>query len=160
MFLWVSLILDDLKNSNTTKPRIIREKLRALPPTLPDVYKDILRKIKPENIPAANTILQWVVWAVRPLSLQELAVATAIKPHYTSLSSMQDEMELDMKMVLRSIFGPLIKVDANDTIHLVHQSARDFLRSDYAHEFLANWHLSSAESNLQLAIGCLVYLLF
>jgi len=161
MFLWVSLILDDLKNSFTTKPRIIREKLKTLPSTLPDLYKDILRKIKPENQPAANTILQWVVWAMRPLTLKELTIATAIRPHDTSLSTMEDEMELDMKTVLRLIFGPMLKIEANDTVHLVHQSARDFLRSNsLSGQSPALWNLSSTKSNLRLATSCLTYLSF
>jgi len=161
MFLWVSLILDDLKTSFTSKPRIIREKLKTLPSTLPDLYKDILRKIKPENQPAANTILQWVVWAMRPLTLKELTIATAIRPHDTSLSTMEDEMELDMKTVLRLIFGPMLKIEANDTVHLVHQSARDFLRSNnLSSQSPALWNLSSTKSNLLLATSCLTYLSF
>lgn len=161
MFLWVSLILDDLKNSYTTKPRIIREKLRTLPSTLPDIYKDILRKIEPENQSAANTILQWVVWAVRPLTIKELTIATAIRPHDTSLSTMEDEMELDMKTALRLIFGPMLKIEANDTVHLIHQSAKDFFRSNNSPgEPLPFWSISCTESNHLLATGCLTYLSF
>ncbi|KAF8243670.1 hypothetical protein K440DRAFT_38583 [Wilcoxina mikolae CBS 423.85] len=93
MFLWVALILDDLQKSTTTKPRVCREKLRSLPKSLPDVYRNILRKINREDQPAANTILQWVVWAIRPLSLEELRVAIAIDIKDTCMSSLYDEME-------------------------------------------------------------------
>ena len=80
MFLWVSLILDNLRTSSTTKPRAIREKLRTLPPTLPDVYNEILGKIKPQDQETANIILQGVVWAMRPLTLRELTIAIAVRP--------------------------------------------------------------------------------
>jgi hypothetical protein len=60
MFLWVSLIMDDLKKSTTTRPRIIREKLKSLPKSLPGLYTDILGKIKPEDQEYAAAILQWV----------------------------------------------------------------------------------------------------
>jgi len=110
MFLWVSLILDNLRTSRTTKPRAIREKLRTLPPTLPDVYNEILRKIKPEDRQTANTILQWVVWAIRPLTLRELTIAIAVRPENTTMSTIEDEMELDMRTVLRFMFGPMIYI--------------------------------------------------
>jgi hypothetical protein len=49
IFLWVSLIIDDLQKSTTTRPRIIREKLKSLPKSLPGLYNDILRNIKTED---------------------------------------------------------------------------------------------------------------
>jgi hypothetical protein len=59
MFLWVSLIIDDLQKS-TTRPRIIRKKLKSLPKSLPDLYTNILRKIKPEDQEYATAIVRWV----------------------------------------------------------------------------------------------------
>jgi hypothetical protein len=128
MFLWVSLIIDDLQKSTTTRPRIIREKLKSLPKTLPGLYIDILRKIKPEDREYAIAILRWVVWAVRPLTLQELTIAIAIRPEDTSMSSLEGEMESDLSKVLRLLFGPMINI-RGDEVHLVHQSAKDFLRA-------------------------------
>jgi len=124
MFLWVSLILDDLQKSTTTRPRIIRDKLRSLPKTLPELYANILRKIKPEDEATASTILRWIVWAARPMTLQELAIAIAIRPNDTSMSSIQDEMETDLERVLRLVFGPMLNIDIDGTVHLVHQSAK------------------------------------
>ena len=128
MFLWVSLIVDDLKKSTNTTPRAIKKKLESLPPDLPGVYMNILEKIPTKDQAAAETILQWVVWAIRPLTLEELRIAIAILPH-RSLSSMQDDMEADLRQVLRLIFGPMLRIEADTTVHLVHQSAKDFLRN-------------------------------
>jgi hypothetical protein len=96
MFLWVSLILHDIKSCKNTKRSTIQKKLEALPRTLPEVYKNILCKIEPADQPNANTILQWVAWAMRPLSLQELRVAIALRPEYVSVESMEEEMEMDL----------------------------------------------------------------
>jgi hypothetical protein len=67
MFLWVSLILDDLHNSKRTTRKAIQAKLKTLPKDLPKLYRNILNKIEPDDLEIAKTILQWVVWAVRPL---------------------------------------------------------------------------------------------
>jgi hypothetical protein len=165
MFLWVSLIIDDLQKSTSTRPRIIRQKLKSLPKTLPDLYTDILRKIKSEDREYATAILRWVVWAVRPLTLQELTIAIAIKPEDTSIASLEGEMELDLSKVLRLLFGPMINI-RGDEVHLVHQSAKDFLRPAEPTEGSSHDHsgflscLCATESNLQLAISCLTYLSF
>jgi ankyrin repeat protein len=163
MFLWVSLIIDDLQKSTTTRPRIIREKLKSLPKSLPDLYTNILRKIKTEDQGYATAILRWVVWAVRPLTLQELTIAIAIKPEHTSMSSLEGEMESDLGKVLRLLFGPMINIRGNE-VHLVHQSAKDFLRptesegSSHHSGFLSR--LCATESNLHLTVRCLTYLSF
>jgi hypothetical protein len=161
MFLWVSLTLDDINNCKNTKSSTIKKKLQQLPRTLEDVYKDILCKIEPEDQPYANTILQCVVWALRPLILQELQVAIAIRPEDVSLESLEEEMELNLSKTLLRNFGPMLKIE-NDTVHLVHQSAKDFLCSYLTEhvQFLPDWHLSFDLSNSLLDTSCLTYLSF
>ncbi|KAF8543181.1 hypothetical protein BDD12DRAFT_874965 [Trichophaea hybrida] len=164
MFLWVALILDGLKNSADTRPLAIRKALKILPPDLPSVYINILRKIQTKNQTTARSILQWIVWAIRPLTMQELTIAIAILPEHTSMSSMQDNMHTDLRKVLRLIFGPMLRIEEDKTVHLVHQSAKDFLTgTNIATEealSLPNWFTSSAKSNLQLAVSCLTFLSF
>jgi ankyrin repeat protein len=157
MFLWVSLILEDFKTATTTTPRAIRERLKALPRGLPAVYENILRKIKSEDHKNAANMLQWVTWAIRPLTLEELAVAIAIRPGKTSMSAMEDEMETNLRRVLTLFFGPMLKIESDDTVHLVHQSAKDFLIDG---NFLPAFRLSPMESNMNLALSCLTYLSF
>ncbi|KAF8533302.1 hypothetical protein BDD12DRAFT_984533 [Trichophaea hybrida] len=160
MFLWVSLILDDLKKSTNTTPRAIRKALQTLPTDLPGIYINILSKIRKEDQETAQRILQWVVWAMRPLTLQELTIAIAVLPKHTCMSSIQDDMHTDLKRALRLIFGPMLRIEDNDTVHLVHQSAKDFLLTDgevFSHSVPALVS-SSVESNRQLAASCLAYL--
>jgi len=159
--------VDDLKKSTNTTPRAIKKKLESLPPDLPGVYMNILEKIQTKDQAAAQIILQWVVWAIRPLTLEEMRIAISILPH-CSLSSMQDDMEADLRQVLRLIFGPMLRIEADTTVHLVHQSAKDFLMNmnlAMARD-LADHHppphlcLLAAESNKKLAQSCLRYLSF
>jgi hypothetical protein len=68
-----------------------------------------LNKIESDDLQIAKTILQWVVWAARPLHVRELAVAIAIRPEHTSTSSMKEEIDFNLERQIRLIFGPLIK---------------------------------------------------
>ncbi|KAF8534445.1 hypothetical protein BDD12DRAFT_895913 [Trichophaea hybrida] len=130
MFLWVSLILKDLKASMKTTRRAIRNALQTLPSDLPG----------------------------------ELTIAIAILPEHTSMFSMKDDMETNLRQVLRFIFGPMLRIENDETVHLVHQSAKDFLSgTNIATEgalSLPAWVTASAKSNLQLAVSCLAYLSF
>jgi ankyrin repeat protein len=164
MFLWVFLILDDLRNSKQTTREAIQDKLKTLPKGLPKLYRNILTKIEPGDVEIAKTILQWVVWATRPLHVRELAVAIAIRPEHTSISSMQEEIDFSLERQIRRIFGPLIKIE-DRTVHLIHQSAKDFLCDpEEINETLLHCPTgavsSNDESNLQIASSCLVVLAF
>jgi hypothetical protein len=72
MFLWVDLILYDLKTSARTSQHAIQKKLKSLPKSHPDLYEKILLAIQPEDLELANSILRWVVWTECPLTLEEL----------------------------------------------------------------------------------------
>jgi hypothetical protein len=164
VFLWVSLILEDLKRSTNTTPRAIRKELSTLPSDLAGVYIHILSKIRMEDQTTSQSILQWVVWSIRPLTLQELTIAIAILPKHTSMYSMQDDMQTDLRQVLGLIFGPLLRIDDDNIVHLVHQSAKEFLRgmniTTKMGLSLPAVVTSPAESNMQMAVSCLTYLCF
>jgi hypothetical protein len=91
------LILDDLRNSKKTTRKAIKEKLRTLPKDVPKLYRNILNKIEPDDLDITKTILQWVVWAVCPSHVTELAVAIAIHPDHTSVSSMDEKIDFNLE---------------------------------------------------------------
>jgi hypothetical protein len=146
MFLWVYLILYDLKYSGRTSTHAIRQKLKTLPKSLPDLYRKILLAIHPDDLEVANSILRWVVWAERPLTLPELAIAMAMQPEHRSVSDLSEIIELDLQNLLRSILGALITVQ-DDTVYLVHQSTKEFLRGNNSIGG-ERFSLQSNESNL------------
>jgi hypothetical protein len=100
MFLWVDLILYDLKASTSSSPHAIQQKLKTFPKSLPDLYRKILLAIQPDDLEVACNILRWVVWAERPLTLEELRIAIAIQPGQRSLSELPKFMELDLEHIL------------------------------------------------------------
>jgi ankyrin repeat protein len=158
MFLWASLLLDDLKTSTQTSPNDIQHKLESLPQALPDLYRKILLAIKPEDVETVNNILRWVFWAERPLKLQELAKAIVIKPGLRSISSLSNMKKLDFKNILRSILGALITVQ-DDTVYLVHQSAKEFLK-EFNSITIERFSLQPDQSHLYITLSCLTYLSF
>lgn len=154
-FLWVSLILDDIRD---TKPSKIRKKLSDLPRSLSDVYSRILHKI--EDVEEARFILQWVVGAHRPLTVQELATACALRQEWDGNTippaSTVAEYNNDYKDC-----EPIIYRDAdNNTIHLLHQSAKDYLLDKYLEINLdgpSQYHLVPSKMNLLIFEICWKY---
>ncbi len=137
-FLWVSLILKDI--SETTVISKVRTKLSSLPSSLSEVYSRILNKIQEDDVGNAIFILQWVVTARRPLTIDELAMARALGPEgwdeYTiPTADTLDELKDGFKFC-----EPLVYLDdVTQTINLVHQSAKDYLLEE---DLQGNIHLS------------------
>jgi hypothetical protein len=158
MFLWVFLILYELKTSGDSSEVNIRNKLKSLPKSIPDLYNRILGDIKVDNAEAAKNILRWVVWAERPLTLHELTIAIAIRPEQQSTSEMSKTMRFDLEGDLHSILGPLINIQ-NRLVYLAHQSAKDYLK---VMDPITSEKISarSNESNLYISTCCLSYLSF
>jgi hypothetical protein len=159
MFLWVDLILYDLKTLSKTSPYDVRQKLKTLPKSLPDLYERILLAIQPEDLDAAKNILRWVVWAERPLKLEELKTAVAIQPQHKSIYDLSEMVQLDFGSILRSVLGAIIKLQ-DDTVYLDYQSTKEFLReiNSITNERFSS--LQSNESNLHITTSCLKYLSF
>lgn len=174
MFLWVSLIVDDLYATNQSKPKDIRRKLKELPGDIAELYARILNGIKSEDEAQAQRILQWIVYSARPLTLEELATAITVAPKHTSLEDMQEDMDLDLRRLLHTIFGSLLVIGKDGTVNLVHQSAKDFLTNtnseqepiqsltvpSSSNDLHSRFGLQSNDSNTALSIACMSYLCF
>jgi hypothetical protein len=158
MFLWVYLVLSELKTTTDSTPFAIRKKLNSIPKSLPDLYNRILLNIQVDDAEAAKNILRWVVWAERPLTLQELTISTTIRPEHRLTSELSKMMRCDLQSDIQSTLGPLINI-RNGFVHLVHQSAKDYLKDM---EPITSEAISarSNESNLYISISCLPYLSF
>jgi hypothetical protein len=157
-FLWVDLILYYLKTALKLSPSVIQQKLTTLSKCLPDLSRKILLVVTLEDLEAANNILRWVVWAERPLTLQELAIASAIQTEHRSMSALPETMELDLENVLISMLGPLIVVH-DGTVYLVHQSLKGFLKESNSIPS-EQFSLQPNDSYLHITISCLTYLSF
>ena len=93
-FRWVALQLLELKECRTKTD--LKKQLANLPQGLDKTYDRILIGIKEKDHNYAKTFLQWLCFAVHPLTLGELAATAAVDlsaengPKYTSDNELQD----------------------------------------------------------------------
>jgi hypothetical protein len=134
-FLWVSLVINDLSKTTTSK---FREKLNRLPKDLTEVYSKMLRSVDEEVRADVKFILLCVVTALRPLTIDELAMLRALGGPGTQH---WDVSRLPPKHVLEElndsvkICPPLLNFDStNHTVNLIHQTVKDFLLDTKLHQ--------------------------
>ena len=162
-FLWVSLIFKILHGSQTATRRKFLDTLDYLPSDLDTVYEKILGdSCDPE---VAKRILQIVVAATRPLTLDEMDIALAIQPNHKAIEDLEPYRLYSAETTVKDICGLFVKV-IDSKIYLIHQTAKEFLtkRSTTAQPATERpaWKqsLCPVESNLTLAKSCIYYLLF
>ena len=137
VFQWVILVIRIILKLNEDGANLkrIRQKIEELPDKLEDLYKDALSKI--EDRARAVQLLQWVCFAQRPLSLEELRFAMVIDAttSYTSLKQCQSsadfsETDEQMKRTVTSLSGGLAETRVyqdSQTVQFIHQSVKDYL---------------------------------
>ena len=116
-FLWVGFVANKLQGRSWSK---IHEVLRHVPKGLGGIYQRLLQQIGDKK--ALVPILQRIVLAARPLTLEELTVAAGIKTA-GSLPAMQATKN-------RLRFGGLLVKVEGDVINLVHELAKEFFQSN------------------------------
>ena len=75
-FRWVALQLMELKKCRTQKA--IREQLKNLPEGLDETYDQILLGIDKRDCGYTKIFLLWLCFAVRPMTLRELAATVTV----------------------------------------------------------------------------------
>ncbi|PYH78223.1 natch and ankyrin domain protein [Aspergillus uvarum CBS 121591] len=116
-FLWVGFVANELQGRSWDR---INEIIHQIPKGLAGVYQRLLQQIDDKE--ALVPILQWVVLAARPLTIDELTAATDIKASGTLTATEVTRGRL-------RLCGPLVKIEG-DVVNLVHQSAKEFFQSN------------------------------
>ncbi|KAK4085044.1 uncharacterized protein Triagg1_34 [Trichoderma aggressivum f. europaeum] len=147
-YLWVSFTVKDLQTMEISE---VEESLNQFPQGLDALYERILQQIESTQRGLILNILRWCTFAVRPLSLNELATALEIKS--TGL--------LDRVTILRgklAYCGHFLNI-TDDTVTLVHHSAYDFLTRQIPSSEAIPWFpLSNVElEQSKLASACISY---
>ena len=156
-FLWVSLACAELQKVQPTARNISRV-LSNLPSGLEAIYAQILDRAtvdaEKEVADITKEILKAVIIAIRPLNLYEMAITADIaKEDWNDLKEYVSQCG-SLLTVRRGIRGRDIRgmLFSNTTVHLVHQSAKDFLTSPSSKLFLSP---ALAQENGILAKRCL-----
>lgn len=87
VFQWVVLVVAPvvkLKERGTPK-KAIQARLQVIPKELDSLYERILREIDKDDLALSLQLMQWICFALRPLSLRELRYAMAVDVHFVSV---------------------------------------------------------------------------
>ena len=107
-FRWVALQLNALKKCRTKTD--LKKQLANLPQGLDKTYDQILLGINEKDHDYAKTFLQWLSFAVHPLTLKELATTASIDFSAENGPEYQADNELqDIKDVLKICSSFIIK---------------------------------------------------
>lgn len=141
-FLWVGFVANELKGRNWDK---INEILHSIPKSLGGIYQRLLRQV--ENKEVLVPILQWVVLAARPLTVNEFAVAIGI-------NACNDPLPTEVMKDHLAACGLLLKIE-KDVVNLVHESAKEFFQSEQVNvRGISMFHMSR-ETHCILLRACL-----
>jgi ankyrin repeat protein len=148
----------------------VKNALGSLPATLDETYRRILTEIaKNEFVKMqAQSILQWLAFSERPLTLQEVAEAAILKPGDDPIDP--DERLFDPSDVLRICHG-LVSLSIEevvicgketrcDVVRFAHFSVKEYLMSDRVNDGSASAFFISAElAHTHIGESCISYLL-
>ena len=126
-YLWLYLAVDDIYETYRDSVRPEETSIDTLPSTVGDAYEKILGRVTEKQKGNVKRILQIVVGARRPLTIQEMAVALGIATS-TQPKSL-DKVELDpiwLENNIRHWCGLFVFIN-HTRIYLIHQTAKEFL---------------------------------
>ena len=148
--------------------------IRRLPSELATLYNEIVRRAEPDDMTQALHLFQWICFAFRPLTLQELREAIALDIHSSHASLKESrtfgqyaETDEEMERRVLSLSQGLAEVGTHHSrriVQLVHQSVMDFLLQDgfrLFDELLPDNHLNGsviARGHFWISRACIKYL--
>jgi len=138
VFLWARLVVDialNLRLEGQTQAEI-QEEMQRIPGELDDLYRDIVDKMKGKGTSSSSLkLIQWICFARRPLSLDELRWSMAVDPDCPPPSIRECERKRDyvsdnetMTRRIRTLSCGLAEVmsDTRVVVQFIHQSVKDF----------------------------------
>lgn len=133
IFLWVILVvrilIEDCDRGHAHK---IKARLHEIPDGLDDLFQDIIRRGTQEDTYLIST-LQWIMFAVRPLSAEEFYNAIIYSPAVEAgleEESMKIDPETTKSFLLNSSKGLAETTRGKfPKVQFIHESVRDYLRT-------------------------------
>ena len=145
-FLWVKLVLEELMQVHTSTE--VYQILEEIPSSMDELYTRILQSMSTATHGKilAKAILTWTVCSARPLTTEEL--------YYALQLDIKDNINKIEKAISASC-GQLVYVDAKSRVHMIHQTAREFLlQLDSTSEFA----IEKKSGHKRLLTSCIRYL--
>ncbi|PON24619.1 hypothetical protein TGAM01_v206549 [Trichoderma gamsii] len=153
VFLWAQLVVKRIQKLTIegAGPNHIKAAVDSLPKDLESLFKELIRGMTPASV----RLIQWIHFATRPLSIEELRWAMAIDAGCISLQACQNAMDYvpddkHMRQRIMSLSQGLAEITSGTGTHIVqfiHQSVKDFFLDK---GFLA---LHGNFTSIEMAIG-------
>ncbi|KAF8248979.1 hypothetical protein K440DRAFT_229355 [Wilcoxina mikolae CBS 423.85] len=152
MFRYAALLLDQLDSPSTTS---IPEMLKSSPKGLNEMYEHILLRLDKQNREIRKKILYWVGLAKRPLSVEELTYACAVRDDEENFDPSEKRLATEENIL--SYCGPLIEI-VGGTVQFTHLTVREFLLQkgeNLCHRGQVEYYLiQESEAHALIAISC------
>ncbi|KAJ4200308.1 hypothetical protein NW759_015885 [Fusarium solani] len=134
VFIWAYLVVEqilDLDNGGVGLKKI-EDEIYSIPPDLDDLYHDLIRNV--DERAASLKLIQWICFAVRPLSLDELRWAMIVDADCSHKSLQECKSTKDyisdngrMKRRVQTLSSGLAEVTSDaKVVQFIHQSVKDF----------------------------------
>jgi ankyrin repeat protein len=160
IFLWAAFVLKDIEDIKRVYH--IPTKLQNLPKDLTEIYERMVNGVKEEDRKVTDMVLKIVVAARRPLKKVELSMAYLMamdSPDIWDEGIQPPNERLEQHKNEYQCCGLLLQVDEdNDTVNLVHQSAKDYLVDLYLADKDNNGNRIPARLNNVLLEICFRYM--
>ncbi|KAF5703419.1 ankyrin protein [Fusarium mundagurra] len=157
MFIWVICQIDHLSRVRTAlSPKLVQ----ALPRNLEKTFEQAFQTLEDEEEKKlAKRIMQFVMFANKPLDLSELVEGIAITSDTKTLDDVQSN-SLREKSYVFELCGSLVRESqATSKIDLAHYSVYQFLQSPKIEGHRENeLYLDRSLSNIELLTACIRYL--
>ena len=170
IFLWPVLVLQKLREAveDGEPQQTFSSILASIPEGLDELFRGLVANIASADRPKAASLMLWVLFARRPLSVPELRLALAFDTRYSTQRQYEEseafiESNDDAKKLLRKWSRGLIEVKANaerSIVQFVHESVREFLLTQYGLDCFER-HLSVnaiGVGHCRMARTCFTYL--
>ncbi|OQE34407.1 hypothetical protein PENCOP_c018G08548 [Penicillium coprophilum] len=159
-YLWLHLAIDDIRATLKHSLRPGENSITLVPSSVNAAYEKILCRVPVNEMDIVKKVLEIIVAARRPLTIQEMAIGLGIATTSDPQTIRQAELDpVQLEEKLRQLCGLFVFTN-NSKIYLIHQTAREFLieKKNSSYPDSAYWNsLTHAED--QMAEICLRYLL-
>jgi len=122
-YLWLYLMYNALEESvGISTATAIEDFIKHIPSSVENAYEAMLKRSPDQE--RARTLLNIVLGAIRPLTVQELNIALAIKGSEESLDDLEMETDANFKDTARNLCGLFISF-IDSKAYWLHQTAKE-----------------------------------
>ncbi|KAM6503799.1 hypothetical protein JOM56_000742 [Amanita muscaria] len=152
MFRWVACQIDALEYC-ANSPAALTRTLEMLPKDLETTYDQILDGIHPTNELHAVRLLYWLVFAIEPLEIEELAIVVQIDVEKNGLNVKE---RLGSPTEILKICSSLVALSEDRTVKLAHASVKEYFLKEPRK--IGTRIIDPGDGDLVMAKHCLAYL--